>query len=137
MGIAPSDLSREAAESFATPVAQADGFDDQSELGSHPKRFKTEPKLISAARLRLSSQTVPGSSCDFISDVKHLSHALDIVPGATFTFSGRREVGSGLKPKRLASYLHHLLISTRLDAGHARGQQEPLALQQNQEMPTQ
>lgn len=84
----------------------ADGFDDQSESGSDPKRFKSEQRLVSAARVRFTSQTVPGSSCDFISDVKHLSHALDIVPGATFTLSGRRVVGSGLKPKRLASYLH-------------------------------
>lgn len=93
VGIAQSDLSREAA------VAQADGFDDQSESGSHPKRFKSEQKLISAARLCFRSQSVPGSSCDFMSDVKHLSHALDITPGATFTLPGRREVGSGWKPK--------------------------------------
>lgn len=106
MGIAQSDLSREAAESFATPVTLADGFDDQSESGSHLKRFKSEQRLISAARLRFTPpQTVPGSSCDFISDVKHPSHALDIVPGATFTLSGTPQGRIGLEAKT-TSYLH-------------------------------
>lgn len=81
----------------------ADGFDDQSEPDSHLNRFKSEQKLILAARLRLTSQTFPGSSCDFISDVKHLSHALDIVPGATFTLFGTPRGRIGLEAKTTCS----------------------------------